>query len=199
MQKIIAQIAAEIRVTPKQVQAAVELLDGGATVPFIARYRKEVTGGLDDIQLRELEYRLGYLRELEDRREADPQDHRRAGQAHARAARRHRGRAHQAGARRPVPALQAQAPHQRADRARGRHRAAGRRAVCRPVAGPGRRGRGLRAARSADVEGGDDFSTVPAVLDGVRDILSERWAEDAVLVQTLREWLWAEGLLQSQA
>ncbi|NTV87624.1 MAG: RNA-binding transcriptional accessory protein, partial [Burkholderiaceae bacterium] len=70
MQKIIFQIAAEIRVTSKQVQVAVELLDGGATVPFIARYRKEVTGGLDDIQLRELEYRLGYLRELEDRREA---------------------------------------------------------------------------------------------------------------------------------
>ena len=68
MQKIIAQIAQEIRVEPRQVLAAVELLDGGATVPFIARYRKEVTGGLDDTQLRELEYRLGYLRELEDRR-----------------------------------------------------------------------------------------------------------------------------------
>ena len=70
MQKIIAQIAQEIRVEPRQVLAAVELLDGGATVPFIARYRKEVTGGLDDIQLRELEARLGYLRELEDRRAA---------------------------------------------------------------------------------------------------------------------------------
>src|ERR1035437_45104 len=70
MQNIIAQIAQEIRVQEKQVKAAVELLDGGATVPFIARYRKEATGGLDDIQLRELEYRLGYLRELEDRRAA---------------------------------------------------------------------------------------------------------------------------------
>ena len=67
MQKIIAQIAHEIRVQHKQVQAAVELLDGGATVPFIARYRKEVTDGLDDIQLRELEARLSYLRELRDR------------------------------------------------------------------------------------------------------------------------------------
>ena len=54
MQKIIGQIAAEIRVTAAQVQAAVELLDSGATVPFIARYRKEATNGLDDIQLREL-------------------------------------------------------------------------------------------------------------------------------------------------
>ncbi|MEZ0310043.1 MAG: Tex-like N-terminal domain-containing protein, partial [Ramlibacter sp.] len=70
MKKIIRQIAAEIRVREEQVQAAVELLDGGATVPFVARYRKEATGGLDDIQLRELEYRLGYLRELEERREA---------------------------------------------------------------------------------------------------------------------------------
>ncbi|MFP5467011.1 MAG: Tex-like N-terminal domain-containing protein, partial [Gammaproteobacteria bacterium] len=70
MQKIISQIAQEIRVQERQVLAAVELLDGGATVPFIARYRKEVTGGLDDTQLRELEYRLGYLRELEDRRGA---------------------------------------------------------------------------------------------------------------------------------
>ena len=69
MQKIIRQIAAEIKVNEQQVRTAVELLDGGATVPFIARYRKEVTGGLDDIQLRELEYRLGYLRELEDRRD----------------------------------------------------------------------------------------------------------------------------------
>ena len=70
MQKIIRQIAAEIKVQDHQVKTAVELLDGGATVPFIARYRKEATGGLDDIQLRELEYRLGYLRELEDRRSA---------------------------------------------------------------------------------------------------------------------------------
>ncbi len=63
-------IAAEIGATPGQVGAAVELLDGGATVPFIARYRKEVTGGLDDTQLRKLEERLGYLRELEARRAA---------------------------------------------------------------------------------------------------------------------------------
>ncbi len=63
-------IATEIGATPGQVSAAVELLDGGATVPFIARYRKEVTGGLDDTQLRKLEERLGYLRELEARRGA---------------------------------------------------------------------------------------------------------------------------------
>ena len=70
MQKIVAQIAAEIRVTQAQVQSAVDLLDSGATVPFIARYRKEATNGLDDIQLRELDARLSYLRELADRRSA---------------------------------------------------------------------------------------------------------------------------------
>ena len=62
------QIAGELNARPEQVQAAVRLLDEGSTVPFIARYRKEVTGGLDDSQLRTLESRLGYLRELEDRR-----------------------------------------------------------------------------------------------------------------------------------
>ncbi|WP_344072574.1 Tex-like N-terminal domain-containing protein, partial [Prauserella alba] len=64
------KIADELGVRPGQVQATVELLDGGATVPFIARYRKEVTGTLDDTQLRTLEERLRYLRELEERRTA---------------------------------------------------------------------------------------------------------------------------------
>jgi uncharacterized protein len=67
----IAQIiASEIAATPAQVAAAVDLLDGGATVPFVARYRKEATGGLDDTQLRKLEERLGYLREMDTRRAA---------------------------------------------------------------------------------------------------------------------------------
>src|ERR1700738_1147562 len=66
--KIVQRIASELTVQPRQVAAAVQLLDEGATVPFIARYRKEVTGNLDDTQLRHLEERLLYLRELEDRR-----------------------------------------------------------------------------------------------------------------------------------
>jgi uncharacterized protein len=70
LDKILMQLAAELNVRPAQVNAAVQLLDGGATVPFIARYRKEATDGLDDTQLRDLEARLGYLRELEDRRAA---------------------------------------------------------------------------------------------------------------------------------
>ena len=68
MQKIVSQIAAELNVSIGQVTSAVGLLDEGATVPFISRYRKEKTGGLDDTQLRNLEERLGYLRELEERR-----------------------------------------------------------------------------------------------------------------------------------
>src|ERR1700747_3820461 len=62
------RIAGELAVREGQVAAAVELLDGGATVPFVARYRKEITGGLDDAQLRTLQERLRYLRELEERR-----------------------------------------------------------------------------------------------------------------------------------
>ena len=64
------RLANELAARPAQVAAAIALLDEGATVPFIARYRKEATGGLDDIQLRLLEERLRYLRELEDRRAA---------------------------------------------------------------------------------------------------------------------------------
>ncbi len=64
------RLALELAASPAQVAAAIALLDEGATVPFIARYRKEATGGLDDIQLRLLEERLRYLRELEERRAA---------------------------------------------------------------------------------------------------------------------------------
>src|SRR5437660_9276146 len=64
------QIAEELGVREQHVEATVALLDGGATVPFVARYRKEITGGLDDAQLRTLEERLNYLRELEERRAA---------------------------------------------------------------------------------------------------------------------------------
>ena len=70
MDKITQRIASELDVSPGQIAATVAMLAEGATVPFIARYRKERTGGLDDTQLRRLEERLGYLRELEHRRAA---------------------------------------------------------------------------------------------------------------------------------
>ncbi|RUU74434.1 RNA-binding transcriptional accessory protein, partial [Mesorhizobium sp. M7A.T.Ca.TU.009.01.1.2] len=69
IKRIAAIIAAEISARPEQAAAAIELLDEGATVPFVARYRKEVTGGLDDTQLRDLAERLAYLRELDARRD----------------------------------------------------------------------------------------------------------------------------------
>ena len=70
MKPINLRLAEELGVRAQQVTAAISLLDGGATVPFVARYRKEATGALDDTQLRRLEERLSYLRELDERRAA---------------------------------------------------------------------------------------------------------------------------------
>ena len=184
MQKIIRQIAAEIRVTPAQVQAAVELLDSGATVPFIARYRKEATNGLDDIQLRELEARLSYLRELADRRVAILKAIDEQGKL--------------------TDALRL--PFKQKRRTKGQMaREAGieplaDKLFADPTLDPNAEAAAFTRPAEVLDDGkiGADFSTVPAVLDGVRDILSERWAEDAALVQHLREWLWAEGLLRSK-
>jgi len=196
MQKILAQLAAEIQIRPDQVKAAVELLDGGATVPFIARYRKEVTGGLDDIKLRELEYRLGYLRELEDRREAVIKSIQEQGKLTPEL----------------LAALQAAPTKQELEDLylpyKPKRRTKGmiaREAGLEPLADRLFADPSLNPAAEAEafllpagkIEGAD-FSTVPAVLDGVRDLLSERWAEDAALVQSLREWLWNEGLLRSK-
>ena len=195
MQKIISQIAAEIRVTPQQVKVAVELLDGGATVPFIARYRKEVTGGLDDIQLRELEYRLGYLRELEHRREAILKAIDEQGKLTPEL----RAAIDAAATKQELEDLYL--PYKTRRRTKGQiAREAGieplaDRLFADPMLNPALEAEAF--VRPADSVEGGDFSTVPAVLDGVRDILSERWAEDAALVQRLREWLWANGLLKS--
>ena len=201
MQKIIAQIAQEIRVQARQVTAAVELLDGGATVPFIARYRKEVTGGLDDIQLRELEARLGYLRELRDRLQTvikaiDEQGKLTPALLAA---------LHAAATKQELEDLYL--PFKLKRRTKGQ---LAREAGLEPLADALLANPALVPADEAlayviptrpVVEGEDkqpDFSTVPAVLDGVRDVLSERWAETPALVQDLREWLWVEGLLQSR-
>jgi uncharacterized protein len=196
MQKILTQIAQEIKVNLAQVKAAVDLLDGGATVPFIARYRKEATGGLDDIQLRELEHRLGYLRELEDRREAVIKSIQEQGKLTPEL----------------LAALQAAPtkqeledlylPYKPKRRTKGMIAREGGiepladKLLADPTLDPAVEAQAFTSPVGT-VEGAD-FSTVPAVLDGVRDILSERWAEDAALVQSLREWLWAEGLLQSK-
>ena len=196
MQKIIRQIAAEIKVTEQQIKAAVELLDGGATVPFIARYRKEVTNGLDDIQLRELESRLGYLRELEDRREAVVKSIQDQGKMTPELL----------AALMTAPTKQEledlYLPYKQKRRTKGMiAREFGIEPLAdalfaNPMLVPSDEAKAY--VKTEKGEGGEDFTTTAAVLDGVRDILSERWAEDAGLLQTLREWLWAEGLLRSK-
>ncbi|MBI5278061.1 MAG: RNA-binding transcriptional accessory protein [Burkholderiales bacterium] len=196
MQKIIRQIAAELRVQDRQVLAAVELLDGGATVPFVARYRKEATGGLDDIQLRELEARLGYLRDLEDRREAVLKSVDEQGKLTPEL----RAAIEAAPTKQELEDLYL--PFKPKRRTKGQvAREAGMEPLAdalfaNPLLVPADEAAAyVKAARG---ENGEDFTTVAAVLDGVRDILSERWAEDASLVQSLREWLWADGLLRSR-
>ncbi|MES2400132.1 MAG: Tex family protein [Pseudomonadota bacterium] len=196
MQKIIRQIAAEIKVREDQVRTAVELLDGGATVPFIARYRKEATGGLDDIQLRELEYRLGYLRELEERREAVLKSIEEQGKLTPEL----RAAIEFAATKQDLEDLYL--PYKPKRRTKGQ---IAREAGIEPLADKLFADPSLVPADEAAAfvkleknESGDDFTTVQAVLDGVRDILSERWAEDASLVQSLRNWLWSDGLLSSK-
>ena len=196
MQSIIEQIASEIKVLPRQVQTAVELLDGGATVPFIARYRKEATGGLDDAQLRELETRLSYLRELSDRRAAVLKSIDEQGKLTPEL----RAAIEAAPTKQELEDLYL--PYKPKRRTKGQ---IAREFGIEPLADQLWADPTLDPQEAATPfvkaekgEGGEDFTTIPAVLDGVRDILSERWAEDATLVQSLREWLWAEGLLQSK-
>lgn len=193
MQKIIRQLASEIKVGEHQVKAAVDLLDGGATVPFIARYRKEATDGLDDIQLRELEARLSYLRELEDRRAAVLKSIEEQGKLTPEL----RAAIDAAPTKQELEDLYL--PYKPKRRTKGQM---AREAGIEPLADKLFADPTLNPAEEAaafvkPAADGLDFSTVPLVLDGVRDILSERWAEDAALVQRLREWLWAEGLFKS--
>ncbi|AWI55191.1 RNA-binding transcriptional accessory protein [Aquabacterium olei] len=185
------QLAAELKVRPAQVNAAIELLDGGATVPFIARYRKEATDGLDDTQLRDLEARLAYLRELEDRRAAVLKSIEEQGKLtpELRAA------------IEAVPTKQEledlYLPYKPKRRTKGM---IAREAGIEPLADK------LFADPTLDphteaqafVNADAGFADVFAVLDGVRDILSERWAEDALLIGKMRDWLWAEGLFKSK-
>ena len=192
MLSIEQRIAHDIAAKTEQVQAAVDLLDGGATVPFIARYRKEVTGGLDDTQLRLLEERLRYLRELEDRRAAILASVEEQGKLSEALKSGTAGCRHQGAPGGPLPAVQAQAPHQGADRARGRAGAAGARPARRSQ--PNTRRRSPR--RFVDAEKG--VADVRAALDGARAILMESIAEDAHLVGELRDWLWAQGQIRAK-
>ncbi|URI11229.1 RNA-binding transcriptional accessory protein [Aquincola tertiaricarbonis] len=191
MDKILLQIAAELQVRPAQVKAAVDLLDGGATVPFIARYRKEATDGLDDTQLRDLEARLGYLRELEDRRAAVLKSIDEQGKLTPEL----RAAIEAAPTKQELEDLYL--PFKPKRRTKGMiAREAGLEPLAEKLFADPSLDPMAEAAAFLNADAG--FADAFAVLDGVRDILSERWAEDATLVGPLRELLWEEGLFTSR-
>jgi uncharacterized protein len=180
------RIADELGVHQRQVRAAVELLDGGATVPFIARYRKEATEMLDDAQLRTLEERLRYLRELDERRTAIGESIRSQGKLD--------------------DALEAQLlaadskarlediylPYKPKRRTKAQiAREAGLQPLADQLIGDPTTDPTAAAAGFVDAERG--VADVAAALDGARSILIERFGEDADLIGTLREQMWSRG------
>ncbi|MET7471036.1 Tex family protein [Micromonospora sp. NPDC005222] len=190
-QSVDQRIAEELGVAERQVRAAVELLDGGATVPFIARYRKEATGLLDDAQLRTLEERLRYLRELDERRAAVLESIRSQGKLDE--------------------ALEAQIlaadsksrlediylPYKPKRRTRAQiAREAGLEPLADTLLADPAQDPKTVAAGFADPDKG--VADAAAALDGARAILIERFAEDADLIGTLREQMWSRGRLVSR-
>jgi uncharacterized protein len=193
---ITRSIALELGVQPQQVQAAIDLLDSGATVPFIARYRKEATGGLDDVQLRALEQRLTYLRELMARKEAILKSISEQGKLTASL----QLSIEQAATKQDLEDLYLPYKPKRRTKAM-----IAKEAGLEPLAwslfeDPTQDPMALAQAHvlPAGAVEGADFSTPSLVLDGVRDLLTEIWSEDAALVQSLRSWLWSEGLFRSK-
>ena len=189
--KIAATIADEIGARAAQVEAAVALLDEGATVPFVARYRKEITGGLDDTQLRNLEARLAYLRELEERRAAilasiDEQG--KLGDAL-------RADIEAADSKSRLEDLYLPYKPKRRTRAQ-----IAREAGLEPLAD------GLLADptrvpeefASGFIDADRGVADARAALEGARAILIERWGEDAALVGELREWLSSNGVIRAR-
>ncbi len=185
------RIADELGVRERQVTAAVELLDGGATVPFIARYRKEATGMLDDAQLRTLEERLRYLRELEERRTAILESIRSQGKLDE--------------------ALEAQVmaadskarlediylPYKPKRRTKAQiAREAGLEPLADALLDDPSNDPQTIAAAFVDADKG--VADVAAALDGARSILVERFAEDADLIGDLREQMWSRGHVASK-
>lgn len=188
--KITSQLAEELNVRLAQVNAAVDLLDGGATVPFIARYRKEATDGLDDTQLRELETRLGYLREMSQRREAILKSIEEQGKLTDEL----RQSIQAAASKQELEDLYLPYKPKRRTKAM-----IAREAGIEPLADTLWADPTLdpQAQAGTFINADAGFADAAAVLDGVRDILAERWAEDAALVGKMREWLWERALFKS--
>ncbi len=184
------RIAEELGVGAHQVSAAVELLDGGSTVPFIARYRKEVTGALDDAQLRALEERLRYLRELDERRGAILESIRSQGKLNDEL----EARINEADSKARLEDIYLPYKPKRRTKAQ-----IAREAGLEPLADglfddPGQDPQEVAAAY---VDADKGVADTKAALDGARAILVERFAEDADLTGRLRERLWEKGRLGS--
>src|SRR5882757_1830789 len=184
------QIAEELGVREQQIDATVELLDGGATVPFVARYRKEVTGGLDDAQLRNLEERLTYLRELEERRAAILESVREQGKLDA-------------ALEAAILAADSKArlediylPFKPKRRSKAEiAREAGLEPLAELLLTQPQNKPEVVAKDFVDAE--KQVPDVAAALDGAGAILVERFAEDADLIGRLREELWSNGVMVS--
>ncbi|QWG23086.1 RNA-binding transcriptional accessory protein [Bradyrhizobium sediminis] len=190
MANIYRQIAEELGVREQQVEATVALLDGGATVPFVARYRKEITGALDDAQLRTLEERLNYLRELEERRTAILNSVREQGKLDAAL---------------EAAILAADSKGRLEDiylpfKPKRRTKAEiAKEAGLEPLADLllTQPGNDPQAAAIPFIDADKQVADAAAALDGARAILVERFAEDADLLGALREQMWSNGLMTS--
>ncbi|MBV8472636.1 MAG: RNA-binding transcriptional accessory protein [Hyphomicrobiales bacterium] len=191
MKSITLRIAEEIGIRESQVVAAIELLDGGATVPFIARYRKEATGALDDAQLRTLDERLAYLRELEQRRTSILDSIREQGKLEPEVERAIRN------AETKAQLEDLYLPYKVKRRTKGQiAREAGleplaEALLANPVQDPKQ-----AAASYVDPEKG--VADAAAALEGARAILVERFAEVPELIGELREEVWTRGHLVSK-
>jgi uncharacterized protein len=190
MISISQRIAQELNVAESQTRAAIELLDGGATVPFIARYRKEVTGSLDDAQLRTLDERLTYLRELEDRRKAVLQSIEEQGKLDAPL----RKVIEEADTKARLEDLYLPYKPKRRTKAQiAREAGLGPLAetlISAPQTDP-------RTAAAGFIAADKGINTVEEALEGARSILVERFAEHPELIGNLREEFWRSGRLRS--
>lgn len=188
--RILTLLTQELSIRFAQAQAAVELLDQGSTVPFIARYRKEATGGLDDGVLRDLEVRLVYLRELEARRisilDSIEQQNKLSPELEQ--------EINAADTKQRLEDLYK--PYRPKRRTRAQiAREAGLDGLVNAIA---EQPTVEPLTLAADYTGDAPFDTAKAALDGARDILAETYAENAELLTALREQLWQQGLLISQ-
>jgi uncharacterized protein len=185
------KIAEELGVREQQVEATVELLDGGATVPFVARYRKEITGGLDDAQLRTLEERLTYLRELEERRTAILNSVREQGKLDAAL----EAAIMTADSKGRLEDIYLPFKPKRRTKAEIA-KEAGLEPLSELLLKEPQNDPQVAAAKFVDAE--KQVADVAAALEGARAILVERFAEDADLIGGLREQMWSQGQMASK-